>query len=178
MNGNMLTQRSLWPCLVILVLLFSAAASPSRAQLIENFSEWSAFAATKNGKKYCYMGSKPTGEKGDYRKRGKTYILVTHRPAEKTRDVVSISAGYSYKSESEVEVAIGGQRFRMFTDGDNAWAYDKEKENDRALTRAMRDGITMIVTGMSSRGTLTTDTYSLRGFTAAYRAIGKACGVK
>ncbi|MAE44292.1 MAG: hypothetical protein CMF63_04795 [Magnetovibrio sp.] len=172
----MITKRSLLPCLIVLVLLFSAAASSARARLIETFSEWSAFTATENGKKYCYMGSKPTEEKGDYRKRGKTYILVTHRPAEKTRDVVSIRAGYTYKPESDVEVAIGGQRFRMFTDGDHAWAYDKE--NDRSLTRAMRYGITMIVTGISSRGTLTTDTYSLLGFTAAYQAIGKACGVK
>ncbi|MEE9544436.1 MAG: invasion associated locus B family protein [Rhodospirillales bacterium] len=144
----MITERSLWPCLVILVLLFSAAASSSRARLIETFSEWSAFTATENGKKYCYMGSKPTEEKGDYRRRGETYILVTHRPAEKTRDEVSIRGGYTYKSESDVEVAIGGQRFRLFTDGDHAWAYDKE--SDRALTRAMRYGITMIVTGISS----------------------------
>ncbi len=36
----------------------------------------------------------------------------------------------------------------------------------------------MIVAGISSRGTLTTDTYSLNGFTAAYDAITRACGVK
>ena len=32
--------------------------------------------------------------------------------------------------------------------------------------------------GTSSRGTQTTDTYSLKGFTAAYKAINTACGVK
>ena len=35
----------------------------------------------------------------------------------------------------------------------------------------------MVVKGTSSRDTLTTDTYSLIGFTKAYRAIGKACGL-
>jgi len=39
----------------------------------------------------------------------------------------------------------------------------------------MRAGLTMVVKGTSSRGTLTTDTYSLRGFTAAYDAMQKAC---
>ena len=34
----------------------------------------------------------------------------------------------------------------------------------------------MIVQGTSSRGTKTTDTYSLIGFTKAYRAIADACG--
>ena len=42
----------------------------------------------------------------------------------------------------------------------------------------MAKGRQLIVTGYSSRGTKTTDTYSLAGFTAAYKAIGKACGVK
>ena len=42
----------------------------------------------------------------------------------------------------------------------------------------MKGGLAMIVAGISSRGTLTTDTYSLNGFTAAYDAITKACGVK
>ena len=34
-----------------------------------------------------------------------------------------------------------------------------------------------MATGLSQRGTKTVDTYSLRGFTAAYQAISKACGV-
>ena len=41
----------------------------------------------------------------------------------------------------------------------------------------MRKGRTMVVTGTSTRGTLTTDTYSLSGFTKASRAIAKACGL-
>ena len=33
----------------------------------------------------------------------------------------------------------------------------------------------MIVRGISSRGTNTKDTYSLKGFSAAYKAIKKVC---
>jgi hypothetical protein len=36
-------------------------------------------------------------------------------------------------------------------------------------------GAAMVVVGTSERGTKTTDTYSLKGFTAAYGAISKAC---
>ena len=42
----------------------------------------------------------------------------------------------------------------------------------------MKRGRKMVVKGKSSRGTATTDTYSLTGFSAAYKAIGEACGVK
>ena len=36
----------------------------------------------------------------------------------------------------------------------------------------------MVVKGISSAGTKTTDTYSLKGFTAAHAAINSACGRK
>ena len=39
-------------------------------------------------------------------------------------------------------------------------------------------GARLVVKGTSSRGTKTTDTYSLKGFSAAFKAIGKACKVK
>ncbi|MDX1424550.1 MAG: invasion associated locus B family protein, partial [Kiloniellales bacterium] len=48
---------------------------------------------------------------------------------------------------------------------------------DQAIVKAMRAGSSMVVKGTSSRGTVTTDTYSLLGFSKAYAAISKACGV-
>jgi hypothetical protein len=72
-------------------------------------------------------------------------------------------------------VAIGDQSFELFTQGDGAWA--KDKQADDALVKAMIKGLDMVVKGTSSRGTETIDTYSLSGFTKAYEAIGKACGL-
>ena len=46
------------------------------------------------------------------------------------------------------------------------------------IVKAMIQGARMIIKGTSSSGTQTTDTYSLKGFTAAYKAINKACKVK
>ena len=46
------------------------------------------------------------------------------------------------------------------------------------MVEAMRRGATMIVEGISSRGTHTKDTYSLTGFTAAHNAINEACKVE
>ena len=39
----------------------------------------------------------------------------------------------------------------------------------------MKKGITLIVEGYSSRGTLTVDTYTLKGFTAAFNKLSKDC---
>ena len=71
---------------------------------------------------------------------------------------------------------FGSIRFKLFTYDDSAWAVNSEE--DRKLVKAMKAGIKMSVVGYSSRDTKTTDTYSLSGFTDAYNAISKACGIK
>ena len=53
--------------------------------------------------------------------------------------------------------------------------WPEDEEIDDLLIKGMKRGTTMIVKGISSRGTNTTDTYSLRGFTASYKAISKIC---
>ena len=157
-------------------MVVSAPAAAQDPRLIDTFGSWSAFVRTEAGKKVCYMGSVPEKEKGKYQRRGDTFVLVTHRPAEKRFDVVSVEAGYTYKEGAEVTVLIGGQGYPMFTSGGVAWARDAKA--DRALVGAMKRGLEMVVKGTSSRGTLTEDTYSLTGYTAAHAAIAKACGVK
>jgi hypothetical protein len=42
----------------------------------------------------------------------------------------------------------------------------------------MRAGSRLVAKGTSNRDTLTTDTYSLTGFSAAYNAINKACDAR
>lgn len=158
-------------------LALSVPAAAQDGGFIDTFDDWSAFADKENGKPLCYMASLPKKAEGNYEQRGDTYVMITHRPAEKTVGEVSVRAGYTYKEGSEVEARIdSGQPIALFTDGEFAWARDKD--TDQAVVAAMKAGSTMIVTGTSSRGTLTTDTYSLKGFTAAYGAISKSCDVK
>lgn len=164
--------RKLTPAAIALAAGLSAAPGAMGDEL-GIFNDWSAFRDGAADRPVCYMGSVPQKEEGDYSQRGDTYVLVTHRPAENSIDVVSVTAGYDYQQGSEVEVEIDGQDYPLFTDGDNAWARDEQ--SDKALVDAMRRGNSMVVRGTSSRGTLTTDTYSLSGFTAAHDAISEAC---
>lgn len=154
------------------VLAVSAPAA-ARASAIGVYGDWQAFTMTQDGGKICYVGSQPKKSEGGYTQRGRTYVKVTHRPAEKVRNEVSVRAGYDYREKSSVTVAIGGGSFRLWTQGGHAWARD---EDDPKLVRAMQRGAVMVVKGTSARGTRTTDTYSLSGFTAAHKAAAAACG--
>lgn len=158
-----------------LFFILGTSASAQGIERLGDFGSWSAYRFMEDGKPACYMASVPSKSAGDYTRRGDIYALVTHRPAESRRDEVSFVAGYQFKNGSAATVTIGNRTEEFFTQNDGAWAPDHNL--DKQMVQAMIRGSTMVVKGTSSRGTLTTDTYSLKGFTAAYRAISKSCGV-
>ncbi len=152
-----------------------AIVQPAFAQsrILGVYGDWTAQTDGNGSDTVCYIGSAPKKAEGNYTRRGDTYVLVTHRPSDKVVGEVSVTAGYTYKDSKDVDVDIDGRSFTLFSRGGNAWAPDASA--DRVLVGAMKAGREMIIRGTSSRGTLTTDTYSLMGFTAAYAAIDKGC---
>ena len=168
-------RRILLFALVAVGLGFTAAAWAQNPKAIGSFGNWQALTFEESGKPGCYVIAEPDRKEGAYSSRGQVYALVTHRPSDKSFDVVTVMAGYTYKPGSEVTVQIGNDKFSLFTEEGMAWASD---EDDHKLVDAMKKGSEMSIHGVSSRGTETTDTYSLAGFTKAYTAIGTACGAK
>ncbi len=159
-------------CLTALIPLSTQATNlPTE---LGTYGDWTAYSYKEGKNLVCYIASTPKKDEGNYKKRGDIYAVVTHRPTDKTYDVVNFVAGYDYKKGSEVVVKIGTTTFHnLFTNGDNAWAPDVS--TDKKLVQEMKRGQRMIVEGISSRGTKTKDTYSLTGFTNAYRAISAKC---
>ena len=156
------------------VLVAPTSAHADEPRLISSHNDWNAFTFMEDGKKVCFMATQPQKAQGKYSKRGEVFALVTHRPGDSSFDVVSFVAGYTFQKGSDVTVKVDGRKFTLFTQSDTAWTPDNA--TDRSLTEAIKNGVKMVVEGRSTRGTLTTDTYSLSGSTAAYNAISKACG--
>ena len=119
---------------------------------------------------YCYIVSAPTKKEGDYTKRGDTYVLV-YRINKSPDKIVQVTAGYNYDESKPVILKIGQTTFDFFGKEDSAWTSDKDKE----VIFAMKKGIMLSIEGYSSRGTLTVDTYTLKGFTAAFNKLSKDC---
>lgn len=166
---------------VVALAALAAFALPALAQEevtdLGTFKDWNARSYKDGGGKLvCTMYSVPKTSEGDYTNRGEVYVFVTHRPAHNRVDEVSVDIGYTFKKGAPVNVIISGTTFELFSDRSTAWTRDSK--SDRTLVRAMRAGADMIVQGVSSRGTRTTDTYSLSGFTAAHNAISNACKVR
>lgn len=139
------------------------------------FGSWTAYSFNEGKGIVCYMAAAPAKAQGKYSKRDDVFALITHRPAENSKNVFTYIAGYTYKAGSEVTVTIDGKKFVLFTNDTTAWTPDDS--TDIRLMEAIRKGSTMVVKGVSKRGTQTTDTFSLKGSGDAQDAIGQACGV-
>lgn len=155
--------------------LCATGANASESKLLSTHGDWSVYTFTENGNKVCYMAAKEKKAEGAYSSRGNIYALITHRPAEGSKNVFSYIAGYPYKDGSEVSVQIGSQKFTLFTQDETAWAADADADN--RIVEAIRKGSSMVVKGVSRRGTQTTDTFGLSGSGDAYNAISKECGI-
>lgn len=162
---------------VIGFLAATLDAGPAHAELLSENKTWAAYREGGKGGAFCFVTAQPTKDVGKYKIRGDIFAVISHHPQENRINEFSIQAGYTYQKGSVATASIDGKTtFELFTDGGNAWTFDKKSDN--AVVKAMRGGATMVVRGTSSRGTATTDTYSLSGFTAAWKAAAKACGIK
>lgn len=158
------------------VLAAFAVAPPAfadSAKSLGKFGAWESFAYSTRAGKACYTASLPKSSLNAVKGRGESYVTVTQRPSDKSFDVISITAGYTFRKDAAAELDVGGARFDLYTTADTAWA-----RNDQAAVQAMLKGKTMIVHGSPAKGEPTADTYSLDGFVKAYAEINKACGVK
>ncbi len=158
-----------------LISLFLAPAFAMAQTAIGTFKDWQAFHTVQNGQKICYMASFPTKSGGNFKSRGKPYMLVTTHKG--SAPEVSVSSGYPYKDASTVQAtANSGQKFTFFTTQDTpkiAWL--KDSAADKAAIAAMKKGASFSAKGFSKIGSHSVDTFSLMGFTSAYNAISNAC---
>jgi len=152
----------------------------SNVEELGTFEDWKAYATFEKKKKICYMVSLPKKQEGDFKKRGKVYAMITHRPSLKSFNVVSFHAGYKFPKNSKIALSIQAgkhkKEFELFTDNETAWAMS-DTDDQEITKRLTKIGNTLIIEGISSKGTKTKDTYSLKGSMRAYKAMCEACGV-
>lgn len=140
-------------------------------------TDWSVF--TEGNPKECWGVSSPKttvntkdGKAAQVR-RGDILLFVTYRPGAGAKGEVSFTGGYPFAPGSKVKVDIDGKGYEMFADGE--WAWPASAEADAALLAAMKKGSNATLTANSSKGTITKDTFSLRGFTAAMNEAETRC---
>ena len=154
----------------------AALAQAGPKSFIAKFQYWEVHKARVSSAAVCYAAAMPQRQKGKYKRRGETSLIVSFWPSHKVSGQVEVRAGYKYKARSVATLKFNnGAAFKLRTSADSAWG--KNSSEDRKIVKNLSDRARLTVIGRSSRGTLTVDTYSLNGFRAAFARAKSACGM-
>jgi hypothetical protein len=144
-----------------------AGPPPNVPRLIGKFEDWEAAIHQEAGQTVCYALTRAASSAPKLPGRGDVVLTVTERPS--GRDAVAISAGFAYQPNAEVPVQIDRTTQSFYTAQRSAFSRD-----GHATVEAFQRAREAVAKSPSPRGTVT-DSFSLRGFSAAYAAIVKAC---
>jgi hypothetical protein len=143
-----------------------AAAGPKS---IGKFDDWTAATHSESGQTICYAFTRAQSSAPALPGRGAVVLTVTERSS--GRDAVAMEAGFSYAPNTTVTLQVDQAGLEFYTSGRNAFARD-----GKAAVSAFGKGSRAISRSPGPKEV--TDTFSLKGFGAAYAAIAKACPAK
>jgi hypothetical protein len=165
-------KRRLALALMLTALAPDVSSAQSGQQLLGTFQDWSAYTASGASGKVCFVISQPKTRSPEGLNRDPAYFFVSHRPGENVRNEVSVQTGFPLRGGSTVDIDIKGTPFQLVTQEQRGWS---NGQDDTKIVDTMRAAGEMTVKSTSGRGNVTTDTYSLKGVSAALDAAAGAC---
>lgn len=137
---------------------------------IGTFEDWQAATHDEGGQTTCYAFVRASPAGSAVPGRGDVVLTVTDRPGT-ARDAVAVSMGYALAATATVTMQVDAAKVAFYTDGKrNAFARD-----GHAAITAMGHGSRAVVHAPGPHGAEVADSFSLRGFSAAYAAVTKSC---
>jgi hypothetical protein len=166
--------------MVLTFMLVPATQAQETDAPVATFNQWRLFVEGSGLSKTCYILGEPQQTAPGNVTRGDIFITLTHRPGQGVRNEVAVSVGYPFSAQSNPFAKIGNTEFNFFTgiqarNSADDWAWLRKLDQQERLVTAMKRGRTLVFKCTSARNTLTTDTYSLSGVTAATKALDAAC---
>lgn len=162
--------------LIVLSILLAFPAMAQEPKRLSTHHDWVAYVYGSGKEKICYIASSPKSHKPKGINRDPAFFKAAHFPGRGLKGEIHVDVGYPLKPNSRprarVKVRKKTQDFRFFVKDSSAWVEDQKNE---PVVEAMKAGSTMVFKATSARGTVVSDSYSLKGFTAAYKAITRAC---
>lgn len=148
----------------------TAPTNPDAPHMIGKFDEWVAATHLENGQTVCYAFTRAANSTPAIDGRKPVVLTVAERPTQ--RDSVAIAAGFVYPARTEVTVQVDQAALSFYTSQTSAFAIDGP-----STVAAFQRGKQAFARSNGPRGTPVADTFSLKGFVAAYAAVVKACPI-
>jgi hypothetical protein len=165
-------------CMGLSLSLISAQpAFAEPASLLGVFGNWTAYSSGSGSSLACFALSKPRASRPATAKRAAVYLMVSDWPSRKIKSEAQIVYGYQASEKGAAALGVGGDKFNFFirNNGKEGSAWLQQLADNPRLITAMQGGVSAVASGVSSRGTKTSDTYSLSGFNDALEKIHAVC---
>ena len=165
--------RKIVPTLLIIFITWCSQLSAEEIKKIGKYKDWQAMVVTSDSGKICFAQSLPVlqGPKSNNKRDAK--LFVSFWPAEKSKNEISVTAGYEFNSNS-VTAKSGKNKFK-FDIKEQGFAWIADTKVEAKMIKKMKKGSRIMITGYNQKGSQTIDHYSLLGFTKAYNTVKKAC---
>jgi invasion protein IalB len=170
-------------------------AAAGKPALVGSYGDWSVFQSQSGKTRICYTLAQPKERVPEDAKRDPAYAFISERPGEGVRNEVSFIMGFDVASPAAAADAkdakdkkkdkkkdpdvlapsavIGDATFDLLPKGADLWV--KNAANESELIAQMRKGSKLVIKAASKKGAVTTDTYSLAGFSQAIDRALKDC---
>lgn len=161
----------------ILALLCSSVMAQETSNRVSTETDWSIFVESNPTECWAVTEPKETVNTKDGSvvsvRRGKILLFVFYRPSDNVKGQVAFTGGYPFAKGRPISMNVDGVNYKLLVDDE--WAWPPSAADDAKIIAAMKRGAQAIVTAQSERGTVTKDTFSLQGFTAAVKDAEKRC---
>ena len=163
-----------------------AKPEAGKPSLVASYGDWGVYQTQAAKGRVCYTLAQPKERAPADLKRDPAYAFISDRPGEGVRHEISFIMGFDVASSSadapdpkkkgadkEAMATVGDQTFELLAKTSNLWVKNPAKEGQ--LVDEMRKGAKLQVKAASKKGNMTTDTYSLAGFSQALDRVQKDC---
>ena len=160
----------------IFIIFFNNANAAEKKWVKKGeFNDWKVYA--QSDKDICYAIANPKKMQGEYNFRGRVDVVVAKNNNVKNKYYVGFDFGYSFADNHKAKLTIDDRIFfELDTFAQTAWINSSNNPNlSIKIIEAMKQGDVLIAEGISNRGTETKDTYSLVGFTKAFKKVKDVC---
>ena len=144
---------------------------PGGAKAIGRYDDWVAASHPEAGQPTCYAFTRAQSSTPALPGRGSAVLTVTQRAS--GRDAVALDAGFAYPADAAVTMTADSASVAFYTHQHAAFARD-----GHAAVAAFQIAAHAVAHSPGPHDTKVTDTFSLKGFSAAYAAISKECPAK
>lgn len=164
-------------CTIAVLAASGAWAQQVSTNQVAAKTDWSVFEDTDPKECWAVSSPKETVNTRDGRvvavRRGEILLMAFYRPAAGVKGQLGFTGGYPFAGGSTVNLEVDGSQYELFTEGE--WAWPASAADDAKIITSMKRGASAVLTARSGRGTVTKDTFSLLGFTAALEEAEKRC---